>query len=182
MKSTLLQQLVLLCLTPGILSTKLARRTTPAPFHDGGESIVPINNEYVVLLHENHTLENHFDFIGTNLGNHSNFKHLKNINMYRVGIENDTLLHDLVRYDPGVVSVQQNGKAQGLEKKVDPTTPPRKPASRLSRMFRKRWQVVETLVPWNLVMMASWGKLPTPVETDKVVRLNLTPRYKFNSN
>jgi hypothetical protein len=169
MKGFLLQLFLLLEFCPNVLSALLNRRVAPAPFSQGGENSTPIPNEYIVLLYENHTIEDHFNFIGTNLFNSSNFKHLKNINMYRVGLDNDTLLHEAIRYDPGVKAVQQNGMSPGLEQEVPAENLPSSFGSRLSR-FPRRWQVLNTRLPWNLVMLASWGKLPTPVEDDDAVR------------
>jgi hypothetical protein len=171
MKSSLSQLLLFLTFSRSILSAILPRRTTPAPFSLGwGKNMTLIENEYIVVLHDNHTLEDHFGFIGTNLSNNENFKHLESFNIYRVGLGNETLLHEMIRYDPGVRSVEQNGMAPGLEKQVEMKTPPTRPSfgSRLSKLVR-RWRALKTELPWNLVMLASWGKLPIPIQTDTKV-------------
>ena len=62
-------------------------------------------NEYMVLFHDNHTLEKHYDHIGLNLSSSPHFKD------YSFGYEatlDDQTRDILVRRDPGVILLEAN--------------------------------------------------------------------------
>lgn len=93
-----------------LCSAGVVRRHEPAPFYDVANQEHRICNEFLVTLEPHYSLDTHFTFLGLNLSeSSSDFKHLASINAYTVTIE-APVIHDLVRYDPGVLFVQMNSR------------------------------------------------------------------------
>lgn len=62
-------------------------------------------NQYMVLFHNNHTLERHFDHIGLSL---SGSPHFKDYSFGYQATKDDQTRDGLVRCDPGVSLVETN--------------------------------------------------------------------------
>lgn len=92
----------------------ILRREEPAPYYRADDEALLINDEYGIVLHESYTLDDHFKFIGVNLEqgqNETMFQRISLINGYRARLDFD-LVHDKIRYDPGVEFVEHDIIAQ----------------------------------------------------------------------
>ncbi|KUJ08215.1 subtilisin-like protein [Mollisia scopiformis] len=77
-----------------------------ASFYEARDST--IQDEYIVLLHPDYTLSQHYNFIGVNMSQQSSmFHYLDTINAYGVRASPE-LVHELIRHDNGVLYIQQN--------------------------------------------------------------------------
>ena len=85
------------------------KRSTPCPYHKGGTAREPLlKDEYTVELNPGYTLKEHYDFIGFDLSAKGEKFNVKNrLNMYGVKIDEDTM-HNIIRYDLGVLRVSHN--------------------------------------------------------------------------
>ncbi|KAF2247402.1 hypothetical protein BU26DRAFT_566386 [Trematosphaeria pertusa] len=120
-------------------------RSTPCPYHKGGTAREPLlKDEYTVELNPGYTLEEHYDFIGFDLSAKAKKFDVKNrLNMYGVKIDEDTM-HNIIRYDPGVLRVSHNMvlgsekpwyKKYTLVNETDADDEPQKRWSRQGGMF-----------------------------------------------
>jgi len=141
----------------------LPPRSEAAPYHRHVDETNLIKDEYVVVLHKNYTLQDHFDFIGTNLETSRYVFHkISSINGYRARLE-ETTLHDIIRHDPGVLFVEHDTKLEPIQevssgKEFLP--PPNTTASEASRLSR-RWDKVHGLCSdWWAEMMQISRKIP----------------------
>jgi hypothetical protein len=94
-----------LLLSLGALSLSIEYKGYLAPL-EGMDNWDKFPNEYIVILHGNHTLAQHFDAIGTNLSS------LPGFSKYGFGysvVMNDTMRDEQVRRDPGVRMVETDG-------------------------------------------------------------------------
>ncbi|KAF5231899.1 hypothetical protein FAUST_9035 [Fusarium austroamericanum] len=95
-----------LSILPCALGALLPRAEVPAPLIRANAEL--IDDEYIVVLHQGHTLKQHFDQIGRDLATNATlFYPIDSINGYRAKLPHD-LLHDHIRFDPGVEFVEQD--------------------------------------------------------------------------
>ncbi|KAF4956266.1 hypothetical protein FSARC_11622 [Fusarium sarcochroum] len=95
-----------LLLLPFALGTLAPRGEVPCPYHRPDAEL--IEDEYVVVLHQGHTLKQHFEQIGNDLAiNASMFYPIDSINGYRAKLPQN-LVHDHIRFDPGVEFVEHD--------------------------------------------------------------------------
>lgn len=67
-----------------------------------------VEDEYIVVLNYGHSLQQHFEQIGTNLAvNASMFHPINSINGYRARLPYE-LLHETIRFDPGVEFIERD--------------------------------------------------------------------------
>jgi hypothetical protein len=141
----------------GSASALIAERSyTPAPYlRPDSELLVP--EGYIVRFHPNHTLEDRFVNIGFNV---RQFAHLfmkmpvSNAYLLELSESNDTMIHDYIRHDPGVLRIDHD---EYLEDTFiflrDESPPPPSLAERL-RQKVKRWQnFMRSQAQWNQVMI-----------------------------
>lgn len=94
--------LKLLALTAHASALVLPRAEQPCPHHE--PSADPAD-QYIVRLHDDHTLDNHFEHIGMDLSNGTDVFHsLEVLHSYRATLTEE-FVHNIIRYDPGVHSV-----------------------------------------------------------------------------
>ena len=95
-------------LVSGLEKTR-PRAARPAVYHRFEATHEPlIKDEYFVMLHDDHPLEDHFAFIGTNLSETASYFHpYSNINGYCIRVDKRTM-HDRIQYDPGVCFIEHN--------------------------------------------------------------------------
>lgn len=125
-------------------------------------SIIP--DQYIVSLDRNHAIEDHLALVGLDPYGDSDFKHLRNLNMYRINTRNHSLLNDYIRRDPRVQGVQMNRRCTGVERGSQHLRSLSSPKG----LFR-RWRVLKTKYPWNLMMLATWGKHVTETNHNEMV-------------
>lgn len=78
------------------------------PYYRTNEEAL-VADEYLVMLDENHTLESHFQFLGQNLSEAQGleFQWMNAFHGYRITVPRG-LVHDHIRFDPGVKFVEHN--------------------------------------------------------------------------
>ncbi|KAM0389414.1 hypothetical protein ACHAQC_008723 [Fusarium culmorum] len=95
-----------LSILPCALGALLPRAEVPAPLIRANVEL--IEDEYIVVLHQGHTLRQHFDQIGRDLATNATlFYPIDSINGYRAKRPHD-LLHNHIRFDPDVEFVEQD--------------------------------------------------------------------------
>ena len=143
-------------LVSGLEKARL-RATRPAVYHRFEATHEPlIKDEYLVMLHDDHPLEDHFAFIGTNLSETaSDFHPYSNINGYCVRVDERTM-HDHIRYDPGVRLVDHNREFNPRPDWDVETSRPAKGPSPPD--LERRWKVWEDWWHWVIAMSTSWGQ------------------------
>lgn len=95
-------------MTFSILGDIVEKSSRKAPYHRPGSNLVP--NSYIVKFHDNHTLQDHFDYLGQNLSETANrFRDMPGFGGYALEIDSYTL-HEQIRYDPGVSRVTHNSR------------------------------------------------------------------------
>ncbi|KAF5027005.1 hypothetical protein F66182_880 [Fusarium sp. NRRL 66182] len=93
-------------LVPYVLGTLVPRAEVPCPYHRPNAEL--IEDEYIVVLHQGHTIQQHFKHIGSDLTvNASMFYPIDAINGYRAKLSHE-LVHDRIRFDPGVEFVEHD--------------------------------------------------------------------------
>lgn len=67
-----------------------------------------VGNRWLVMLKQNHTLEEHFKTIGVDLSKETedDFKYFKLINTYGITLPDRKILEDKIRHDPGVKAIE----------------------------------------------------------------------------
>ncbi|KAL9111316.1 MAG: hypothetical protein Q9227_004193 [Pyrenula ochraceoflavens] len=139
-----------------LLSVFVASREEPAPFYQPGEyDLVP--NEYIVILHQNHTLQAHFSQVGINLSNTSGFMEIEIIHGYLAHLE-DATVQSLIRFDPGVILVEQNSHFRPVENVVPIFCYEEDDFSKTScsvkpRLDRRQFRSFSDSSPWWIAMM-----------------------------
>ncbi|KPM37675.1 hypothetical protein AK830_g8908 [Neonectria ditissima] len=99
--------------SPYVLGALLPRAEAPCPYHRPNAKL--IEDEYIVVLHRGHTLQKHFDQIGSDLTvNASMFYSIDTINGYRAKLPQD-FVHDHIRFDPGVEFVEHDHSISLIE-------------------------------------------------------------------
>lgn len=148
------------------VSALVARRKNPAPYITSGE-VRHCENLCVVRLQEGYTLEAHFEAIGTDLSqNASLFYPMAALNSYHARLDPSTV-HELIRYDPGVVSVLHDYYDDGeplaisgeeFEEIVEEASKGPKPS------LPRRWSPKRISgAYWYNVMISAGTKLSTPL-------------------
>ena len=62
-----------------------------------------------MALHKSHTLEAHFELIGMNLSESvAEFEFMPTLKLYYIKTDNHSIMHDMIRYDPGVLGIENN--------------------------------------------------------------------------
>jgi hypothetical protein len=88
----------------------LPKAETPCPYYRPDAELV--EHGYIVVLREGHTLEKHFEQIGSDLSRDaSRFHPITAINAYHARLDHD-LVHQQIRFDPGVEFVEHDHKVQ----------------------------------------------------------------------
>lgn len=141
----------------------VARRQTLAPYITS-EQVRHCDDLYVVRLQEGYTLEAHFETIGTDLSQNTTlFYPMTALNSYHARLDPYTV-HELVRHDPGVVSVlhdyYDDGESRSIDGKqfedIDEEEP--KPG-----LMRRWYPQTITSSYWYNVMISAGTKLSTPL-------------------
>lgn len=149
-----------------LLWAPVASRRSPAPYlRDEAQKIKP--DEYFVSLHDNYALEAHLKRVGLNLSAVDvDFRYYDFIHTYRIRLDAHTI-HNVIRQDLGVEYVEHKYYTEPL---YEPALgePDMQPESFWSRL-RRRWQKMVAFRNYNVRMVATWGKLPTPVAGANVV-------------
>lgn len=84
------------------------RAMAPCPYHRPSAELIA--DKYIVVLHDGHTLEKHFEHIRRDLSQNSSMFHpIATINGYRARLTED-VVHELIRFDPGVEFVEHDQK------------------------------------------------------------------------
>ncbi|KAF5963534.1 subtilisin-like protease III [Fusarium bulbicola] len=128
-------------------------------------SIVP--HSYIVSLHDNHTIEDHYANIGVNISDvASDFKYLAPLNIYYFQLEaqNLTLIHELIRRDPGIKRVGHDyyGKTEIDPIHHHPDGPDNDEPSHdqpVDTTIGKRWDDMFFNAQWHLAMIGSWNEI-----------------------
>lgn len=80
-----------------------------APFFDAHNADLLVPHQFVVRLQGGYTLERHWETIGVDISKIANtFKFMEFSNMYYCNIDDDSIIHDRVRKDRGVKTVEQD--------------------------------------------------------------------------
>jgi len=87
----------------GSLITPSTDRQAPYNKPDSGH----VEDTYFVAFHDNHTLEDHFLFIGQNLSETATYFHSLHGFGYHAQLDS-FIVHELIRYDPGVLQVDHD--------------------------------------------------------------------------
>jgi hypothetical protein len=134
-----------------------------------------IDDEYGVLLQDNHTLNDHFNFIGMNLEQTAPMFHwIRSINGYRAKLDRDTV-HNLIRHDPGVLSVEEDTT-------IEPITYANKgeefhdSSLRKTRLTRRYEQCHQPRCHWWMTMIQA-GKKVALTDEDPCVRPLFSKHY-----
>jgi hypothetical protein len=99
-------------------SASVARRKKPAPYITP-DKVRLCDNLYIVRLQEGHTLEAHFETIGVDLSQNATlFYPMTTLNSYHARLD-PYIVHELVRHDPGVVSVLHDYYDDGRPRAID---------------------------------------------------------------
>ncbi|KAM0547808.1 hypothetical protein ACHAPJ_010270 [Fusarium lateritium] len=126
-------------------------------------SLIP--HSYLVTLHKNHTIEDHYANIGVNISDVAlEFTHMAPLNLYQFQLEgeNSTLIHELIRRDPGVKRV---GHDYFGEPQIDPIIHHPDDSHHADRpvddapTIGKRWDSMFFNAQWHLAMVGSWNKI-----------------------
>lgn len=142
--------------TAGASALLAERSKTPAPYHrPDSEHLVP--EGYIVRLRPNHTLEDHFTNLGFDIRQFTSefFEiHITNAYAFRLTEANNSLIHECIRYDPGVLRVEHNEYLHDEQiGKIEPNPPQTTLFTKLKRWVSKSQRLE---APWNQVMI-SWG-------------------------
>ncbi|KAG4280523.1 hypothetical protein FPRO06_11856 [Fusarium proliferatum] len=143
-------------------------------------SIIP--HSYIVRLHDNHTIEDHYVNIGVSISDvASEFNYLAPLNLYYFQLEaqNSTLIHELIRRDPGIKRV---GHDYYGETEIDPIhhnpdgydhggSSSKQPVD--TPAVSKRWDEMFFNAQWHLAMI---GLIPWLEDAGKGVNI-----YIFDS-
>ncbi|KAK7756068.1 hypothetical protein SLS62_002011 [Diatrype stigma] len=86
------------------------RSETQALYHvPAGSSMTLVEDSYIVMFADDHSLRDHYINTGVNVSAEAeSFSWFRHLNGYRAVIKNTTLVHELVRKDPGVLFVEHN--------------------------------------------------------------------------
>ncbi len=86
------------------------RSETSVLYHvPSGPTTTLVDDSYIVMFDDDHNLPDNYTNTGVNISAAAeSFSWFRHLNGYRAVIRNTTLVHDLVRRDPGVLFVQHN--------------------------------------------------------------------------
>ncbi|KIM93132.1 hypothetical protein OIDMADRAFT_61917 [Oidiodendron maius Zn] len=141
----------------------VARRQTPAPYITS-DLVRHCDNLYIVQLQEGHTLEAHFKTIGVDLSQNTTLFYLMTaLNAYHARLDHYTI-HELVRHDPGVLSVLHDYYDDGESRSIDGKELEDIQAESPKPGLMRRWypQTI-TSAYWYNVMISAGTKLSTPL-------------------
>jgi hypothetical protein len=144
-------------------SALVARRKNPAPYITSDE-VRHCDNLYIVRLQEGHTLEAHFETIGADLSQNTTlFYSMAALNSYHARLDPYTV-HELVRHDPGVVSVLHDYYDDGEPRAIDGEEFEDIVEEEPKPSLMRRWspQTISGAF-WYNVMMSAGTKLSTPL-------------------
>lgn len=165
--------LLLVCLLgfPRLLWALATPRPSPAPYYGNeGRRLKP--DEYLVSLHHNSLLEEHLEHVGVNISTANlSFRYYDFIHTYSIRLDAHTI-HNIIRHDPRVVYVEHDFHIE-ISHDRDP-----EPESFWSSL-RRRWQKMVANRNYNIRMIATWGRLPTPVTGADVVSDVLSMYYEY---
>ncbi|KAI9709479.1 MAG: Suppressor of the cold-sensitive snRNP biogenesis mutant brr1-1 [Bogoriella megaspora] len=139
------------------------RRSNPdlAPYNRNDPSrLVP--DTYIVVLRDGHTFDDHFRRIGVHIPSVAEkYVAWDIINGYHA-IMNESLVHDIIRTDPGVLYVEHDQYLDDSEP-VEPTD--RYDSDHQLSQYDRRWLGVEDIQnPFNLAMLSAASKLEEPTD------------------
>lgn len=143
------------------LKASQPKKLTPI-FVPKGPGITPVKDSYIVMLKDDHNLDDHYANTNFNVSEvSSTFSYFKNLNGYRAVIKDPDVIEGL-RRDPGVQIIEQNTyhKADKIESKPIKSPLGKKDPS----LFRRNWQWVARpqVVNWK---MASGAKREDEMRT-----------------
>ena len=149
---------------PALVAARLTQRSEPAPYHHH-ETAPLVPDRYIVVLHDGYTLQEHFNYISSNLSETSQrFYHLDIFNSYHALLD-APFVHNVIRNDQGVNYVEHEHYVRQevhLERRKET-------AEAFWPSLRRRWQTLKVLRGYNVRMLTTWGKLQTPVTGGEVV-------------
>ncbi|KAF4622765.1 hypothetical protein G7Y89_g14260 [Cudoniella acicularis] len=139
-------------------SALVARAKNPAPYHKLDDAIL-LKDQYIVQFQDGYTLEEHFETIGIDLSkNATSFYPIEVLNGYQAELDYHTI-HELIRYDPGVRSVEHDS-CHEIEDAINHDQEPNKMESEI----RRRW--IDQFIMfgfWYNSMTTAGVKLKTPI-------------------
>jgi hypothetical protein len=92
-------------------------RVGQAAYHKPGPNLVP--DSYFVSFHPNHTLQDHYNYLGRNLSETaSGFVDLPGLGGYFAVLDSYTV-HEEVRYDPGVSLVTHDERLKPMKVEIE---------------------------------------------------------------
>jgi hypothetical protein len=142
-----------------IKATFLTSRASPAPYIHNFKNL--IEDEYVIGLHYNYTIEQHCQHVGINLLETGHIiDSIPELNMYTVRIDSHTI-HNSIRWDPGVDFVQHHTYVEHPEQEIHGEEEMEIPWQGTGLI--RRWKKTEWEFEWGLRAIWTWGKLPTPI-------------------
>ncbi|KAL9088191.1 MAG: hypothetical protein Q9165_006318 [Trypethelium subeluteriae] len=126
-----------------------------APYTHYNDSSALVPDSYIVKFKDNYTIEHHLDYVGVDISSMGNeYAYLDIIPGYHIKV-NQSVIHDLIRKDPGVEWVEQTTFA----------SLPQAPPANLNRTFpsselSRRWDTAQQSgVPLPLAQQSSNGAL-----------------------
>jgi len=156
-------KLLLTLLLLGSNSASLALRSERSAPYILPRNAPLIPDQYVVMLQDNHTIEDHFLNIGLNLSKVSQmFFPMNLINAYRCRLQS-SIIHSLVRRDPGVKHVEHDHyidwhRPQISDKLLNIEDPP------ANKSLSGRWEKVHiSNAYWFQGQISAGKRLPLPI-------------------
>jgi hypothetical protein len=136
-------------------------------------SIIPLR--FIVALHDNHTIEDHYANIGVHIHEvASELTHLEELNIYyfQLATENSTLIHELIRRDPGVKRIGHDYVGHSHAAPIhhvdisDDALQSLDQATNDTSSLGKRWEKLNFKAQWHLAMINSWDRIEMPANFD----------------
>lgn len=151
------------------------RSETQALYHvPSGPSSTLVDDSYIVMFADDHSLQDHYTNTGVNISAEAeSFSWFRHLNGYRAVIKNTTLVHELVRKDPGVLLVEHNS-LHTLNSSIDakPTGFDFPQSSKRNRLG-KRWE-------WQQRPLDINWKIATGASNEQELRTMLNAGYGVN--
>ncbi|CAF3656802.1 unnamed protein product [Fusarium graminearum] len=155
-------------LVTGISAAVLPRSQQPCPHYEPEGELL---DEYIVEFHNDHTLEDHFKTIGKDLRHEPDvhrFGYLDMLHMYRAALSEE-FVHNFVRYDPGVKSVERSVTVD-LAHSINDTEvaePVELESQGLAKRFVPKWAFDERKGPHHLQQLAAGNKISLSNQDEK---------------
>lgn len=160
---SMLKHSLLFILTSALSVFGSATKRSPAPYHRSQVANL-VEDQYLVALHDGHTIDDHFKAIGLDLSqNASLFYRLDALNAYQARLD-PRIVHQLVRLDPGVEFVDHDSYMGDFDEVEtgEPFLPEADISTSTTGLVRTWVASIKPAWYWNH-MISAGEKLPTPV-------------------